>query len=139
MKYPSFEDLVNVVRDSLRLKRVERIDPDTQFVRDLRITETHRIDLLKKIEVHYGIEFTVDFYDRMPSESLFHAKKFHAKKFHAKNADEPPIIQTLFGASRSEVGSFTVGQLYKAVLRELNRRPEMPQKNSTKLHLVVPG
>jgi hypothetical protein len=34
MKYPSFEDLVNVVRDSFRLKRVERIDPDTQFVRD---------------------------------------------------------------------------------------------------------
>jgi hypothetical protein len=121
VKYPSFEDLAEVIRDSVRLKRVERIDPDTQFVRDLVITERLGIDLLKAIEMHYGIEFAAESYDRMQSEC----------SFHSKETGESPVIQPLFGSSFSEGPSLTVGQLYGTVLRELSRRPEMSQKSST--------
>ncbi len=120
MKYPSFEEFVAVVRSSVRLKRVERIDPDTQFVRDFGITERHGIDLLKAIEIHYGIEFSTDSYERMHSECLLHS-----------DTDESPLIQPLFGTSVSEGRSFTVGQVYKAVLQELSKRPEVSQKNPT--------
>jgi acyl carrier protein len=101
MKYPSFENLVEVTRDSLRLKRVARLDPDTQFIRDLGITETQGIDLLKAIETHYGIELTAEPYDRMQSECSFHSKAI----------GETPVIQPLFGTSLPDGSSFTVGQL----------------------------
>jgi hypothetical protein len=121
MKYPSFENLAEFVRDSVRSKRTNRIDPDTQLVPDLAITERNGIDLLRGIEKHYGIEFTSEFYDRIRSECLI----------HSKNEDEPPMIQPLFTTSLSHGLSFTVGQLYKAVLQGLSKRPETSPKNST--------
>jgi hypothetical protein len=121
MKYPSFEDLAEVVRNSVRLKRDARIDPDTQFVRDLGIHERHGIDLLKAIEMHYGIEFTAESYHRMQNEC----------SFHSKDTGESPVIQPLFGTSYLDGPSFTAGQLYGTVLRELSKRLEMSQKSST--------
>jgi hypothetical protein len=50
MKFPSFEELAELVRVSARLKRNERIDPDTQLWRDLKLNEKQGIELLSAIE-----------------------------------------------------------------------------------------
>jgi hypothetical protein len=113
MRFPSFEDLAQVVRDSARLKRDERIDPDSQFLRDLGITGKHWIELLKAVEGHYGIEFKPELYERLQTEELA----------RSEDSDESPLIQSLFGSSAFTGHSFTVGQLYKAVLPALQQHP----------------
>ena len=119
MRCPSFEDLAQVVRDSARLKRDKRIDPDTQFLRDLSITGKHGIELLSAVERHYGIEFEPELYERMETGELI----------RSGGTDESPVIQTLFGSSVPTSPSITVGQLYKAVLQGMSKLP------ATSLHL----
>ena len=106
MKYPSFEDLAEVVRESARLKRDKRIDPDTQVSGDLGITGKHGTDLLKSIERFYGIEFTAESYDRRENE----------RASPAEDPDESPVIHSLLGKSAFEEHPLTVGQLYRIVL-----------------------
>jgi hypothetical protein len=112
MKYPSFEDLAEVVRESARLKREKRIDPDSRVSHDLGITGTHGADLLKSIERFYGIEFTAESYDRMKNE----------RPLPPEDPDESPVIQSLFGKSAFAPHPLTVGQLYRIVLQELRAK-----------------
>lgn len=111
MKVPSFEDLAEVVRDSARLKQDERIDPDTQFLRDLNITGKHGLEPLKAVERHYGIGFKPELYEQTQTEGLI----------RSEDTDESPVIQSLLGSSAPTGHPFTVGQLYKAALQGLSR------------------
>ena len=49
------ENLAEVVRDLAGLKRDKRIDPETQFERDLGVTGDDGSELLEKVERHYWI------------------------------------------------------------------------------------
>jgi hypothetical protein len=116
VKFPSFEDLARLIRDSARLKRDERIDPDTQVCRDLGISGNDGANLLKAIEVHYQIGFTSDLYDRIERD----------RSILRKDCDEP-MIQSLFGGALSAEHPLTVGQLYRNVLQELSALPDISQ------------
>ena len=109
MKYPSFEEFAEVVCRCAQLKRDTRIDPETQFERDLGMTANEGGELLKDLEKHYGIEFGADWFDLKKNECLF----------HSGDPDADPVVQTIFGASRTEVRPLTAGQLCRAVLKEL--------------------
>src|ERR1700739_1184796 len=115
MRSPSFEELAELIRASARLKRDERIDPDTQFLRNLSIAGRHGVDLLKAIERHYGIEFSTEIHDRVQSDRVG----------GSEDPDESSVVQTLFGNSTQTDKSFTVGQLYRAMLLELSQLPEI--------------
>lgn len=110
MKFPSFEEFAEVVRSCARLKRDTRIDPETQFERDLGMTADDGTELLEDLETHYGIEFTADSFDLKEAECLF----------HSEGPDVFPVVQTIFGNSRTEVRPLTAGQLCRAVLKELS-------------------
>jgi len=107
VKSPSFEDLAKVIRDSARLEKDKRIDPDTQVWRDLGISGTDGARLLKAIENHYPMRFTSEIYDRI--ERSAHESR-----------DESPVIQSLLGGSISEELPITIGQLYRVILQELH-------------------
>jgi hypothetical protein len=121
MEYPSFEDLAEVVRRWARLKRDRRIDPGTEFERDLAISVHDETDLLNETERHYGIKFTAESFDLKPNEYLF----------HSSSPDTSPLIQTIFEKTGPVVRTFTVGQLYRAVLRELSRSRDIPADPSS--------
>lgn len=110
MKYPSFEEFVEVVRQCARLKRDQRIDPEMQFERDLGMTLDDGTELLEDLERHYGIEFGADSFDLKENECLF----------HSDDPDAYPVVQTIFADSRTEVRPLTAGQLCRAVLKELS-------------------
>jgi hypothetical protein len=107
VKFPSFEDLAKVIRDSARLGKDKRIDPDTQVWRDLDISGTDGVRLLKAIEDHYLMRFTSETYDRIESSPR-------------ESRDESPVIQSLLGGSISEELPITIGQLYRVILQELH-------------------
>ena len=109
MKYPSFEEFAEVVCRCAQLKRDTRIDPETRFERDLGMTADDGSRLLKDLEKHYGIEFGADSFELKKNECLF----------HSGDPDADPVVQTIFGASRTEVRPLTAGQLCRAVLKEL--------------------
>jgi acyl-[acyl carrier protein]--UDP-N-acetylglucosamine O-acyltransferase len=115
VKYPSFEDLVGVIRDSARLKKNIRIDPDTQICRDLDISGKAGIYVLKAIEGHYGIGFNPEIFDRIESG-----------RQTQQDRDETPLIQPLLGSQVREEHPITAGQLYKVILQELRGIPEYP-------------
>jgi hypothetical protein len=115
MQYPSFEDLAKVIRDSARLRKDKRIDPDTQVCRDLGISGDVGINILKAIECHYQIGLSADIFERIGCS------------IPPNDRDEPPVIQSLLGGPMSEEHPITVGQLYKVVLQELHGIPERSQ------------
>jgi hypothetical protein len=110
MKFPSFEELAELVRVSARLKRDQRLDPDTQLLRDLRVNGKTGIDLLIAIEQHYGIRLSPEIHKAL--------QEFGSVQ--CKDADEPPVIQSLFASSGAEDHPWTVGKLYRIVLEELS-------------------
>ncbi len=120
MKFPSFEDLARVIRDSARLKGDKRIDPDTQVCRNLGISGNGVPTLLKAIEDQYRIAFTSELYDRIERDC----------SNLREDRDESPVIQSLLGGSLLEEHPFTVGQLYRVVLQELRALPDNSQAGS---------
>jgi acyl carrier protein len=114
MKYPSFEELAELVRTAARLKQGQRIDPGTQLLRDLKVNTKTGVELLIAIERRYGIRFPPEIHDHIEEIA----------SIQCKDADEPPVIQSLLGSSRPEGHPWTVGRLYRAVLEELSRVPQ---------------
>ena len=114
MKYPSFEDLAKVIRDSARLKRDTRIDPDAKVCRDLGLSGKIGINLLKAIESHFNIALKRELFDRIET----------CESMNQEDRDEVPVIQSLLGRPIPEEDPITVGQLYRVVLQELHARPE---------------
>ena len=117
MKYPSFEDLARVIRDSARLKSDTRIDPDAQICRDLGLSGNSGINLLKAIENHYKITLKAELFDRTEI----------CRSMIQENRDEMPVIQALLGRPIPDEDPITVGQLYKVVLLELHAMPTQSQ------------
>jgi hypothetical protein len=114
MKYPSFEELAELVRTSTRLKHGQRIDPDTQLLRDLKVNEKTGVELLIAIERRYEIRLSPEIHNQIQDIA----------SIQCKDADESPVIQTLLGSSRPEDHPWTVGRLYRAVLEELSGVPQ---------------
>jgi len=112
MEYPSFDQFAEVVRRYAEVKRDTCIYPQTQLQRDLGMNHKRCSALLKTLEIHYGITLLPESFDLKPGERLFDSKE----------ADEDPFIQTVFGTSRTEVRPLTLGQLCRAVLKELSRQ-----------------
>ncbi len=109
VSFPSFEEFAEVVRSYAGLKRDRHIGPETLLERDLNLTADDGTELLEDLELHYGIELTADSFDLKENECLF----------SSANPEVFPVVQTLFGSSRTEVRPLTVGQLCRAVLKEL--------------------
>jgi hypothetical protein len=112
MEYPSFDQFAEVVRGYAELKRDTCTYPQTQLQRDLGMNHKRCSALLKTLEIHYGITLSPDSFDRKPDERLFDSKE----------ADEDHFVQTVFVISRTEVRPLTLGQLCRAVLKELSRQ-----------------
>jgi hypothetical protein len=115
MQFPSFEELAELVRVSARLKRNQRIDPDTQLLRDLEVNEKQGIDLLTAIERHYEIHLSPEIHNYIDNLG----------SIQCKDTVESPVIQSLFASSTLEDHQWTVGRLYRAVLEQLSKSPTM--------------
>jgi hypothetical protein len=94
------------------LRNDKQISLDTQFERDLGITGDDGIELLEAVQERYGIEFTSESFRLEFNEYVFHSEGFELF---------PIFFQSLFGKPMPEVRSFTVGELYEAVLKELDK------------------
>jgi acyl carrier protein len=116
MNTPSFEQLAEFIRRECGLRKDKHIDADTQFERDLGITGDDGGELLEAVEKQYQIEFTHESFGLEFNEYLFHSEGF----------DLSPI-QSLFGRPIPEVRSFTAGELYEAVLKELIKQTSITQ------------
>lgn len=116
MHYPSFEQFAEVIRSYTGLKHNRHIGPETQFQRDLAMTTVECANMLKNIEGHYGIAFSPASFDLKDNESLFYPDRLEA----------PPVIQTVFGGSRTVVRPLTAGNLCRAALRELSSLQQVP-------------
>lgn len=113
MEYPSFERFAEVVRDYLSLTRDRLLYPKMQLQRDLGMDENRCIALMKTLEARYGIALTADSFDLQPREHLFHSGSL---------GQDDPYIQTVFGNTNEEVQPLTLGQLCRAVLKELAKQ-----------------
>ena len=109
MKKPRFEDVVQVVRDSQHLRDDKPIGLETRFERDLGITGDDGSELLEAVEKRLDVTFTRETFNLKPNEFLF-----------GPEASIGDFI-TLFRHRKSVFRSFTVGELYEAVLKELEK------------------
>lgn len=109
MRFPSFEEVAEVILDSAQLRQDKRIDPHTQVFRDLDISGKGGADLLKAIEGLYGFEFASEFCDRLENDCLI----------DREYRDESPVMGSFLGKSSAEGHPVTVGQLYRMVLHNL--------------------
>lgn len=106
---PSFECLCEIIRNQCGLRPDERITPDTAFERDLGITGDDGDDVLRRVEEYYDIKFAADSFDLGSNEYLFHSEGFDL--FNVP-------LRMIFGRPEPEIRSFTVGELYRATLKE---------------------
>jgi hypothetical protein len=97
------------------LQRNQRIDPDTQLWRDLKLNEKQGIDLLIAIERHYGIRLSPEIHNHIQNIG----------SIQCKDTDESPVIQSLFASSTLEDHPWTVGRLYRVVLEQLSQSPPL--------------
>ena len=120
MSGPSFEDLAELIRKCQGLKADKPINPDSQFERDLGVTGDDGTELLQKIEQHYGIHFTPESFQLQDNEFLF----------NGEGLDIFGVVWRMIrNKPESEVRSFTVGELYLALQREIEvkAKRETPQ------------
>ena len=103
----SFEEFAGFIRECGHLGREERITPDTRFERDLGITGDDGNELLQAAEKRFGVTFTRETFNLKPNEFLF-----------GPEASLGDLI-TLFRHWKSQFRSFTVGELYEAIRREV--------------------
>jgi acyl carrier protein len=111
----SFEEVCQIIRDQAQLDPDERITPETQFERDLGITGDDGSEIIDSVEKHYGIQFTPDSFGLEPNEYLFNSEGIDLI---------PGFLRILFNKPEPEVRSFTVGELYDAVVKELSKAPQ---------------
>lgn len=115
VEYLSFEKFAEVVRDYGSMKSGRPLFPQLQLQRDLGMNEDRCSALMKALEIHYGITFTPESFDLRSNERLF----------RSADVDEEPYIQTVFGITSEEIRPLTLGQLCRAVLKELGRQQAM--------------
>ena len=108
---PSFERFCEMIREKSGFSQSKLITPDTQFERDLGITGDDGSELLETIERNYHIQFTPGSFSLGPDERLFHDEGW----------DLFVPLRILLRKSDPKVRSFTVGDLYAALLNELRK------------------
>jgi hypothetical protein len=111
MKYPSFEEFAEVVRNYTSMKRDRPLYPKTELQRDLALNEDECTALFRRLETFYGITLSPESLDLKKDQPLF----------HSEDAAEDAYIQTVFGNAASEIRPLTLGQLCRATLKELSR------------------
>lgn len=116
-KEASFEQVCRIIRDQCQLHPDERIVPETQFERDLGITGDDGSDIVDHVAQFYKIQFTAASFDLRPNEYLFHSEGIDLI---------PAFVRLLFRKPEPEVRSFSVGELYDAVVRELAKASQPP-------------
>ena len=116
-KAASFEQVCQIIRDQCQLNPDESISPETQFERDLGITGDDGSEILDGVAEYYGIQFTADSFGLQPNEFLFSSEGIDLF---------PAFIRILFNKPEPEVRSFTVGELYDAVVKEVAKAPQPP-------------
>jgi len=100
---PEFNDVADFVRAWHRLPAKRRIDPETQFERDLGITGDDGSALLEAAEKKFGV-------DLAPNETGY-------RRIFGLGPNEYPFNSEGFGLRSLTVRAFTVGELHEAILR----------------------
>ncbi len=113
---PSFEQVVDFIREWTHVPYRKPITRETRFEDDLGVTGDDGIDLLKAIELEYDIHFEADDYSFRETFNL----SSNEYLFHSEAA--PTIFgqmefTTIFGSGPETVRSPTVGELYVALQR----------------------
>jgi len=110
MREPSFEELVEMIREKCGFDPCKLIGPETQFERDLGVTGDDGDELLTEAEKRFGVIFTRETFDLAPDEFLF-----------GPEASLGDLI-SLFRNRRNKIRSFSVGELHEAIRKELSAR-----------------
>lgn len=113
MNFPSFEEFAELVRTSAGFAPKQRIDPDTQLLRDLRLNEKKAISVGTAIEQRFGIRLSPEIHKHLQDVG----------SFQYQDSDKDPVIQPLFGSAKSAAHSWTAGWLYRAILEEISQLP----------------
>jgi len=108
MKEPSFEELGELIREQCGFKACERIEPETQFERDLGVTGDDGCELLEAVEKRFGVTLTRETFNLRPNEFLF-----------GPEASLGDFI-TLFKIRKSKLRPFSVGEIHEAIRKEMN-------------------
>jgi len=66
MKEPSFDKLAEIIRERCGLDSYERIEPDTQFERDLGVTGDDGEELLETVGKRFGVTLTRESFNLEP-------------------------------------------------------------------------
>jgi acyl carrier protein len=113
MEDPSFERLVETIREQCRLRPNKRVAPETQFERDLGVTGDDGEELLEAVEERFGVKFTRESFGLEPNEVLF-----------GPEANFPGFddLLSVFGKRPTKtLRTFTAGELFEVVKRELGK------------------
>jgi acyl carrier protein len=105
-----FAQFAEFIRESCVLGRDQRIDPDTQFERDLGVTGGDGDDLLEAVEKRFGVKLTRESFNLEPNECLF-----------GSDAAFPDLLEIFGRRPTTTVRSFTVGELFEVVRSEIEK------------------
>lgn len=109
MSVPEFADLATFIRNWAQLPAEQSIKPDTQFERDLGITGDDGGALLLAVEKHFSIQLW--------TEGNGYRKVFNLRnREYLFNSEAYPIWELLPFVRKSVVRTFTVGELYAAIV-----------------------
>ncbi len=116
MATASFDEFSDFIRQWGRISPKRRIEPETDFERDLGVSGDDGRDLLEAVEERFGISLSSEehgyreAFNLAPDEFLFGPEGLW------------PDPGTLFGRPAKVVVGLTVGRMYKAVQEALAKR-----------------
>lgn len=117
---PTFEGFSQFIREHTGVSQKKLITLETQFERDLGITGDDGDELLMATENRFSVRFVTNEYGL---KELFNLKP-NEYLFHSEGIGCIPIgLLWPFGV-RSTVRSFTVGELYEAVCKLMEDKPD---------------
>ena len=111
-KNPTFDDVADFVREWARVPAKRQIEPETQFERDLGITGDDGSELLDAAQKKFGADLAPETFGLGPNEYLFNSEGFELGA----------AFVTLF--TNPSVRDFTVGELYQAVVKAREPKPD---------------
>ena len=115
MEEPSFEELVETIREQCGLRPNKRVEPDTQFDRDLGVTGDDGKELLEAVEGRFGIKLTRESFGLEPNEYLFGPE--------ASLPDFSELLSIFGNRPTKTLRTFAVGELFDVVKRGSETTP----------------
>lgn len=116
MKAPTFEEFTEFLRSFASLSSKKQISAMTLFEDDLGITGDDGSDLLEETEKRFGVKLSSEEHGYMETFNLGPNEYL----FNSEGMDLLGFFKGLFG-TKEIVRAFTVGELYDAVCRELDK------------------